>query len=85
MNTGEHEHFIDGGDLTSLSDLLYGTFLSGDGNFHAQLMLRCKGLKEDPSYFGDAGLWAPYLTYHNYWKSAQKEPTASSKVILPPK
>ena len=53
-------------------DLLFAVFLSGDGNFHLQLLLRAKGLAEDPSLFSDAGVWVPCETYENYVRAAQE-------------
>ena len=50
-------------------DLLYAVFLSGDGNFHAQLKTHCKSLQSDPSLFGDAGVFAPQETYENYTRA----------------
>lgn len=56
----------------SNSELLYSTFLSGDGNFHLQLMLRCKDLFWDPSLFGDSAFFTPIGATTNYINSAGK-------------
>jgi hypothetical protein len=80
------EEFLSVGSslLTSLgSDLLFATFLSGDGNFHLQLMQKCKSLLEEPSLFGDLGAWVPYEVYDNYVKAA-KNPRATDTVSSPP-
>jgi hypothetical protein len=64
-------------------DLLFAVFLSGDGNFHMQLMSRSKPLFQDPSYFGDAGVFAEYSRYHNYWNEVNKScTTAKVKQIV---
>jgi hypothetical protein len=69
--------------LNGTSDLLFAVFLSGDGNFHLQLMGRTKSLQDDPSVFGDAGVFSHFKTYHNYWGEMQEAP-ADPKVRAGP-
>jgi len=56
--------------LTTIRDLLFAVFLSGDGNFHLQSLIHVKDLLQDPSLFGDAGIWVPYKVYQSYVKAA---------------
>ena len=38
----------------------------GDGNFHLQLRSLSKSIHEDPSLYGDGGLWAIQKLYDKY-------------------
>ena len=72
--------------ITLHRDLLFSTFLMGDGNFHLQLRTLCKSIQEDPSLYGDTGFWAMQQLYTEYTEAANKltinEPKASQALYL---
>lgn len=45
--------------------------ISGDGNFHLQSKSRAKDQQNDPSFFGDAGFFAPFKLVQDYMKESK--------------
>jgi hypothetical protein len=68
--------------IPSNSDILYSTFISGDGNFHMQLQESKPTLERDPSYFGDTGFWAVQAVFDGYLKNSNAPSVRSASTAV---
>lgn len=64
--------------------LLYGLFISGDGNFHLQRRRNKAGASLQESFFGDGGFWAPQTLFDAYVAKLGATTASAHDKVRPP-